>query len=632
MLPGVKLRVRGVLTTKSQNNNKSNNQEQTLLIQNASVLGWPRNPQHVRILLDVMSQGRLSMEDLPLPRRYENSSLLISIMNRDSQYAVAKEIVQESSRNSEEEDDDDDYPRELFANFNAGDYRLPPAPDHLRQAHPRPLLLASEDSISSGLVTLQATVSSRRRYRDNITVLELIPDDDDMVEASIKGSRQPHRRQRWLALLHPAHLLDAPASAGVLGNVVAATSRVRVSGWIPVADPAPRGNISSQGRSPEVKDDDDRDESSSSSSVARESMLYVTAFELVQAPWQPKTLEYLVDMASLGKFDNQQAASALGITLHRMTTIVSMQSTTERQWAAAELSQQIQQTPRRSEHTGSSGSIVQDSKIILAPFRSVTELYPVEYIGPPGIDSNPNRTNDNFSSDGSRWRRKKEPQMNWMLQQVEHLIHRHPNFKQRPIRILDIGGGKGLLANHLATHLNRTIEIQVIDIAPRAIQNGAMRSKRLQLPVQYMVADASQVRLSPQSIDMVVALHACGGLTDVALGHAVIHKAAFVICPCCFRSHPNLNVPTLLLNENDMQAQRLVAHEWLGVDRKEYSDLQRLAEVQGDLAVASRAIHSICAIRSLAVERACPELNVSVKTFPIAYSTRNFCLVGSRRS
>jgi len=34
--------------------------------------------------------------------------------------------------------------------------------------------------------------------------------------------------------------------------------------------------------------------------------------------------------------------------------------------------------------------------------------------------------------------------------------------------------------------------------------------------------------------DLVVALHACGGLTDAVLLHALFLEAAFIVCPCCF--------------------------------------------------------------------------------------------------
>ena len=39
-------------------------------------------------------------------------------------------------------------------------------------------------------------------------------------------------------------------------------------------------------------------------------------------------------------------------------------------------------------------------------------------------------------------------------------------------------------------------------------------------------------------VDAVVALHACGGLTDHALAFAADHDAPFLVVPCCFNKHP----------------------------------------------------------------------------------------------
>jgi hypothetical protein len=149
----------------------------------------------------------------------------------------------------------------------------------------------------------------------------------------------------------------------------------------------------------------------------------------------------------------------------------------------------------------------------------------------------------------------------------------------------------------------------------------------LNLPVQYTVGDASQVTPS-HPVDIVVALHACGTLTDVALGHAAINQASFVICPCCFCSHPHLLVPSM---DDEGQPKSISVPEWLGVDSNKLNELRKIAEIQGDSQMASQAIHSICAIRARAAERYSPRLKVSVKTFPIAYSTRNFCLIGKRK-
>ena len=124
-----------------------------------------------------------------------------------------------------------------------------------------------------------------------------------------------------------------------------------------------------------------------------------------------------------------------------------------------------------------------------------------------------------------------------------------------------------------------------------------------------------------------VALHACGGLSDVALGHAVCQGAGFVITPCCFRSNPHLRVSTPV-DENGVPPE-----QWLDVDPAKYGEVKQLAELQGDINMASSAMHTICGLRAMAVDRLWQNngltLNTSIKTFPIGFSTRNLCLVGS---
>ena len=61
--------------------------------------------------------------------------------------------------------------------------------------------------------------------------------------------------------------------------------------------------------------------------------------------------------------------------------------------------------------------------------------------------------------------------------------------------------------------------------------------------VDYVACDASTATFD-RTVDIVVALHACGGLSDVAIGHALAHRAAaFVVAPCCYCANANLQVP-----------------------------------------------------------------------------------------
>ena len=119
-------------------------------------------------------------------------------------------------------------------------------------------------------------------------------------------------------------------------------------------------------------------------------------------------------------------------------------------------------------------------------------------------------------------------------------------------------------------------------------------------------------------MDIVVALHACGHLSDVALAHAIQHEAGFVICPCCFLSNPTLSIPGTGEKVED----------FLDIPSSEWWALKYLAEVQGDATLSSEAIHTICAVRADAVSRKSPNCLIDIKSFPIQYSTRNICLVG----
>ena len=52
---------------------------------------------------------------------------------------------------------------------------------------------------------------------------------------------------------------------------------------------------------------------------------------------------------------------------------------------------------------------------------------------------------------------------------------------------------------------------------------------------------------------LVVALHACGDLSDAALDYAVDHRCAFCICPCCYTKRYIANfVPPYLLQHQAM--------------------------------------------------------------------------------
>ena len=154
------------------------------------------------------------------------------------------------------------------------------------------------------------------------------------------------------------------------------------------------------------------------------------------------------------------------------------------------------------------------------------------------------------------------------------------------------------------------------------------------LKVQYAVGDASDSAFLAEQwgshrydVDIVVALHACGTLSDVALAFALSHSASFIIVPCCFRSNSHLSVN---IQQGDSQIQSFSPYKWLGISSEQLKLLNLIAESQGGHAVhASKGVHTICSLRANAVKQYQRAFSIRLKTFPVAFSTRNFCIVGS---
>eukprot|EP00533_Pseudo-nitzschia_delicatissima_P013182 CAMPEP_0197265980 /NCGR_PEP_ID=MMETSP1432-20130617/2730_1 /TAXON_ID=44447 /ORGANISM="Pseudo-nitzschia delicatissima, Strain UNC1205" /LENGTH=220 /DNA_ID=CAMNT_0042730797 /DNA_START=51 /DNA_END=709 /DNA_ORIENTATION=- len=218
---------------------------------------------------------------------------------------------------------------------------------------------------------------------------------------------------------------------------------------------------------------------------------------------------------------------------------------------------------------------------------------------------------------GSKWLIKKKPQLEWMGRQIRSVLESHPDFGKRKLAILDIGGGKGALANYLGREMGEHIKIHVVDISQGAVKNGRKKAERLDLPVDFQFADASHSNLlDAVDADVVVALHACGHLSDVALNHAVHRQAGFVIVPCCFNSNPHLMIPT---SNSDGESKLTQVPDWLGLPVGDWSALKLLAEVQDDIPLASQAIGTLCAVRAQAAKNKTGR-SIEIKSFPIQYS------------
>jgi hypothetical protein len=103
-------------------------------------------------------------------------------------------------------------------------------------------------------------------------------------------------------------------------------------------------------------------------------------------------------------------------------------------------------------------------------------------------------------------------------------------------RIVDIGGGHGLLAQMLLLLDDTSSDAVVVDVAlpaSAATLHAALVSTwpRLSGRVRFLTASVDDVELGPD--DVVVSIHACGSLTDRVLDRAATARARVAVLPCC---------------------------------------------------------------------------------------------------
>lgn len=374
-------------------------------------------------------------------------------------------------------------------------------------------------------------------------------------------------------------------------------------------------------------------------------------------------------------------------------------SRAERSWHAAELSA-VLQTAFRSPQHGVGVSDAQAAAVAL--FQPLRERFPlVHEMGvvarPPlvpgtrterrianrmvrtsefqparprrrvqtGTEAEPGAWQLRDGRDGSFWTVKKRPQLLWMASVIERLLTSHPAWGRRPLHVVDIGGGKGFLAEHLARSLGASrVQVTLVETIGERVDQARARVERHDaialspLPnLRYLVGDAAQLAATGQldAVDVVCGLHACGGLSDLVIAHAVKLGAAFAVCTCCFCSNRNLCLP-YGQSRDDWLNSRCEAGDFGVEARAEDSAhlidlLLRTAEHTGAPSTSRAAAHTINAMRAAAAEREWeragqrdapsdidgPSLNFDARParlrvecleYDVKYSARNLCVVG----
>ena len=480
-----------------------------------------------------------------------------------------------------------------------GQFRLPPPPKHwvvppvevsqMKSKENATVAVAlsiaeAKDTLTSGSevrMSISGWVQNRRRYDQNITAINLV---DKLAPKSTEAVNElAVDFNRLECLLHPSLMSESD----MYGNLMAIGSHVWFEGMLI--------------------------QNAAENNIGHKSSLWVLQARLLRASWSPTVAQYALEMLHQQKLDVEEAAEALQMSFLEAIDMTQTDEVTQRQWKANEISNRLQTSESRMVNLPS------EYLDVLNKYAAIADRWPVEQRPEGETTAEPDYDDPILRSSlpGSSWRRKKRPQLEWMAREIARVARSHPDYGNRTLEILDVGGGKGDLANYLARYLDDDVRVNVLDVSKGAIANGAMRARKLKVDVEFHLGDASRM-LWYDRIDIVVALHACGHLSDVALGHAVRHHAGLVICPCCFLSNPHLRMP----------GTGEVVEDFLSISASDWTALKTIAEVQGDAELSGRAMRTICALRAQATEsRMGDSCAIEVKSFPIQYSTRNICLV-----
>ena len=257
-----------------------------------------------------------------------------------------------------------------------------------------------------------------------------------------------------------------------------------------------------------------------------------------------------------------------------------------------------------------------EDRDLLDSYESRAARWPLKSVGPgPRLDLGIADPALNLPNSEDKRRRRyieerKRPQIEWLIEQIRNLEReRGGAFRS----ILDIGGGRGDLALAMA-HCFPEARVRVLDANAGSLLAGEARAAEAELKnVTFTVQDVESATAGEWAAesDLIVGLHACGGLSDALLRLALGPRASFLICTCCFAGNGHLCRPG----------------QWPFEPAEEKAVLCRLAE-SIDRDIATPAQHAVNAGRLQAAVVQAPELRAGVLAFPREFSPRNLVLRG----
>ena len=143
---------------------------------------------------------------------------------------------------------------------------------------------------------------------------------------------------------------------------------------------------------------------------------------------------------------------------------------------------------------------------------------------------------------------RKWKQINKFVEVLDHALDATTLKTAKRLDVIDFGSGKGYLTfamhDYLRTTLGLPAQVAGVELRPEmvALCNGAVQ----RLALDGLRFDEGDVRtVAPESIDIMIALHACDTATDFAIHTGVRAGAQIIMCsPCCHKElRPQLLSP-----------------------------------------------------------------------------------------
>jgi len=146
---------------------------------------------------------------------------------------------------------------------------------------------------------------------------------------------------------------------------------------------------------------------------------------------------------------------------------------------------------------------------------------------------------------------RKWKQINKFIEVLDHAIVASKLKEQELLRVVDFGSGKGYLTfameEYLRASLGLSPKVTGVELREDLVTLCTKAAQRLKLD-GLTFAQGDIRSFPPESIDIMIALHACDMATDYAIHLGIRSGAAIIMCaPCCHKQiRPQMTSPELL--------------------------------------------------------------------------------------